>query len=381
MTREQFLNDLKAALAGMQESEIEGVLTYYGEMIDDRMEAGMSEEAAVKAMEPVREIAARVLEEAGVAEEKPCGTEKKDAQEICRPAEAVQELQIQAECKRIRIVTAEEPQVMLRYTIGSGDIFQLHEDGGVLSLEHKLRPASSFFNEKNENGSFTLDGILNSVSKLLTSLGDRIVGAGSIFNSESPENEIEVTLPRTFCGIVRAGSSNARISLEDLTCTQPITLSTSNSRIVLNDVNCAQTLTATTSNSRIVLNDVNIHAARLVTTNGHIELEDVFARDVIEAVTGNSGITVRDTEAEGALHLTTSNARVELDDAAAKEIVIRTSNGSVSGTVKGRAADYTVRSRTSNGSNKLGNRDGGDRTLNVTTSNGSISVEFEQDEE
>ena len=44
MTREQFLNDLKAALADMQEEEREGVLSYYAEMIDDRIEDGVPEE-------------------------------------------------------------------------------------------------------------------------------------------------------------------------------------------------------------------------------------------------------------------------------------------------------------------------------------------------
>lgn len=378
MTREQFLNELKAALNGMKEEELEGVLSYYGEMIDDRVEAGMTEEAAVKAMEPVKEIAGRVLEEAGMAEEKPKNTEKGNWQRIARPADSVALLRVQAECKRIRVITEEDAaaEVCLRYCIGTNDIYQLHEDGGVLTLEHKIRPVSSFVNEK-KGENLSLEDIFSGVGKLLTGLGERIVNGGvTIFTGDSQENEIEITLPHTFCGKLHLTTSNARISVEDLTATQPMVLSTSNSRIVASNLNCAQDITFTTSNGRIVLDDVNVNAAHLTTSNSRIELEDVFARDQIVAATSNSGISAEDTEAGGLLSLSTSNGRVELSDVDARELVIKTSNGSVSGSVKGKREEYTVSSSTSNGANQLGSFAGGDKTLRVVTSNASIALEF-----
>ena len=42
MTREQFLEQLRQALSGMKAEELEGVISYYDEMLDDRMEAGMT---------------------------------------------------------------------------------------------------------------------------------------------------------------------------------------------------------------------------------------------------------------------------------------------------------------------------------------------------
>ena len=130
MTREQFLNELKAALTAMEEKEKEAVLSYYAEMIDDRIEAGMSEEAAVMAMEPVPEIAARVLEEAGIGEQ-PAQEQKTASDEngkvITRSAADVRELIVRAECKKITIVSGDTEEVTLRYNISSNDIFQLHE--------------------------------------------------------------------------------------------------------------------------------------------------------------------------------------------------------------------------------------------------------------
>ena len=383
MTREQFLNELKAALTAMEEKEKEAVLSYYAEMIDDRIEAGMSEEAAVMAMEPVPEIAARVLEEAGIGEQ-PAQEQKTASDEngkvITRSAADVRELIVRAECKKITIVSGDTEEVTLRYNISSNDIFQLHENDGVISLEHKIRPITSFMNEqKAGTEGMTLDSILSSAAKFLGNLGERIVQVGSNFLSDNPDNEIEITLPQTFTGRLYAGTSNARISVEDVNFSQPLVLTTSNSRITLDEVKCLGGLTATTSNARITLNDVHAASLHLNTSNGAVTLEDVIAVAEIEAATRNGAIDVNDTECGGTLRLNTSNSHVELEDVAAPSISIRTSNASVSGTVRGTREEYTITSTTSNGANRLGSSIGGEKTLNVITSNGSITLGFEEE--
>ncbi len=47
MTKIQFENELRRALSSLPEKEIENSLAFYREMIDDRIESGMSEEDAV----------------------------------------------------------------------------------------------------------------------------------------------------------------------------------------------------------------------------------------------------------------------------------------------------------------------------------------------
>ena len=357
MTREQFLNELKAALADMQEEEREGVLSYYAEMIDDRMEAGMTEEAAVKAMEPVQEIASRVLEEAGV----PAGNKQKAAddkrQEIRRPAGDIRELRIQAENKRVTVEAGEDEEIVLRYMIGSNDIFQLHEDDGVLTLEHKMRPVSSFINEKSGEG-FSLESILSGVGKFISSLGERIVSDGGVFSYEAPENEIEITVPKTMLA--------------------QLTVSTSNSRIAVGDITFAQPLRLSTSNAYIKLDDVNARSARLTPSNGRITLSDLYIREELEAVNSNGSVTVKNSTAEGRVSLSSSNGRIELEAVSAPDYTLKTSNGMVGGTLKGNAAEYTITSSTSNGNNLLGNRAGGDKRLNVHTSNAPITLKFEE---
>lgn len=60
MNKQEFLDQLQNALSGLPRQEIEEQLVYYSEMIDDKMEEGISEEDAVAQIGPIEEIAAQV---------------------------------------------------------------------------------------------------------------------------------------------------------------------------------------------------------------------------------------------------------------------------------------------------------------------------------
>ena len=63
MKRSEFLNKLKASLWALPEADRQCSLDYYSEMIDDRMEEGLSEEEAVAAIGDLNEIVKQILEE------------------------------------------------------------------------------------------------------------------------------------------------------------------------------------------------------------------------------------------------------------------------------------------------------------------------------
>ena len=63
MNKELFLFELQKALYGLPQADIEERLAFYSEMIDDRMEEGMSEEEAVAAAGPIYEIVQQALSE------------------------------------------------------------------------------------------------------------------------------------------------------------------------------------------------------------------------------------------------------------------------------------------------------------------------------
>lgn len=63
MKRNEFLNQLRARLWAMPEADKQRSVDYYSEMIDDRMEDGLSEEEAVAAIGDLDEIVEQILHE------------------------------------------------------------------------------------------------------------------------------------------------------------------------------------------------------------------------------------------------------------------------------------------------------------------------------
>ena len=61
MNRESFLAELGQRLAGLPREELEERLEFYGEMLDDRLEDGLTEEEAVESLGTPEEVAAQVL--------------------------------------------------------------------------------------------------------------------------------------------------------------------------------------------------------------------------------------------------------------------------------------------------------------------------------
>ncbi len=67
MNKAEFTEQLRNALQGLSEQDIKKSLDFYTEMIDDRIEDGMTEEEAVSAIGTVDEIKSKILEDVPIA--------------------------------------------------------------------------------------------------------------------------------------------------------------------------------------------------------------------------------------------------------------------------------------------------------------------------
>ena len=63
MSKQEFLERLQEALSGLPQEDITERVNFYSEMIDDRMEDGLSEEAAVAEIGAVEEIKTQIVSE------------------------------------------------------------------------------------------------------------------------------------------------------------------------------------------------------------------------------------------------------------------------------------------------------------------------------
>ena len=63
MNKAEFLNELRTKLNGLPQSDIEERVSFYTEMIDDRVEDGMTEEEAVEQIGPVEKVVETIVSE------------------------------------------------------------------------------------------------------------------------------------------------------------------------------------------------------------------------------------------------------------------------------------------------------------------------------
>lgn len=67
MSKQEFLVQLRKGLSGLPQEDIEERVTFYSEMVDDRIEEGITEEEAVAAVGTVDEIVKQVVAEMPLA--------------------------------------------------------------------------------------------------------------------------------------------------------------------------------------------------------------------------------------------------------------------------------------------------------------------------
>lgn len=63
MRKQEFLDELRRGLSGLPQADVEERLTFYGEMIDDRVEEGLSEEEAVNEIGKVEDVVSQIVAE------------------------------------------------------------------------------------------------------------------------------------------------------------------------------------------------------------------------------------------------------------------------------------------------------------------------------
>ena len=61
MNKQTFIEELKKALSGIPDKEADECVAFYGEMIDDRVEEGVSEERAVAEVGPIDDIVSQTI--------------------------------------------------------------------------------------------------------------------------------------------------------------------------------------------------------------------------------------------------------------------------------------------------------------------------------
>jgi DUF4097 and DUF4098 domain-containing protein YvlB len=182
----------------------------------------------------------------------------------------------------------------------------------------------------------------------------------SFFNWNSAVKVLAVYLPDTFDGALTMSTKNGGIALTDYAA-GVLSLSTDNGSITAANVVSSGKASFETSNGAIAVDGISASLVSLEDDNGSESVKNLSATEALEVQNANGAIAV---------------SSIDVSDS----ISLHTSNGSISGNVKGPSSDYTIASHTSVGSDNLPSHwvaTTGAKTLTAETSVGSINLLFQ----
>lgn len=330
MKQEEFINELMGQLRELNEEDKEQLRDYYDELIMDGMEMGKSEEEIVAEFGPTDQVADRIRKEHAEYGEMlsslPEAVRKKGGQDYNAEESEIHTIDIEAHDIPVEVYqTPSADSVRVIFLPKAGvDIVSCETIDGRLTFRHKTRILS--FN-------FDILGWLQG------------------------QRKIRVEVPVGFKGDLFIRTTNASVSLRDVTNVAAAKLVTSNARISVENMKCKSTY--------------------IKSCNGALNLQNISG-DELEAVTTNSRITAENCSMGFGMILTTKNAAIRIRDLVSDKIVLKSSNSSIIGSIRGDMRDYAIQSHTSNASCNLPNYSYPDQKKNlvVKTSNAKILIDF-----
>lgn len=353
MNKADYLHQLNQALSGLTDTEKDTAFLFCKEMLDDRMESGMTEEEAVAAMEPADVLAQKLIAEirqpataapAPVDGPAPGGNQWQKMQLTCDAA-SLNHIDLRAGNMGIKIIPSHNNQVTLTYFTRAQNVYEARVEGDTLILQEIKSENNRFFN--------------------------------FFMHFGGPRAEIILEVPRDLMASLKAFTKNGGIALKGSQMLTHVELGTTNGGITVEDVTCISVDAHTTNGgialSRVVTKqDFSFH-----TTNGGVAAKDCLSGGDLFLKTTNGGIAAHNLQAEKALTVSSTNGGVKVSGLDAASIRLHTSNSPITGTVKGPQSLWQIDSHTTNGRNSLPAYQDGQKPLSVRTTNSHIQLSFE----
>lgn len=366
MTKAGFLTKLTDALADLPTAEREAALAFFTELLDDRIEEGMTEAEAVESLGSFREIVASLHEDAATTQPSaPHAQTQAERGESNRPEprsfvtqNRPRTIELTDTNCAVEILPSPDASIRIDYDVTRWVTVDISCDDTRL-----IYTAKEIFHV------FHFDVISRKPTRLY-------LPADYLPNLEIRTGNAKLSAADVSFDSANLKTGNAAINLCRLTANN-LTAKTGNAAVTAEHIT-ANLLKLTTSNGAINTAHCTADSLLLKTSNSAIKTEHCTA-NTINAVTANGKNTAEHITAD-VISLTSSNGAVSLGNTTANDITLKTSNAHVTAILPGSIADYRIESKTVNGKSSLpSHKAKGEKSLNVTTSNGKIDVVFAED--
>ncbi|MGI6240122.1 MAG: DUF4097 family beta strand repeat-containing protein [Christensenellales bacterium] len=362
MTKNEYLIELAKKLQALHVDtdalypETRRLVGFYQEMIEDRIEDGLTEAEAVAGMEPVEEIVARVRGE--------FSTTADDA-EGAAPADGAEEPHTTARAsgKYTHMTKTFKSADVARITVADMNRALRVYAGDAVAIEYVDGPDGHY--------EVSLEG-----GELIVRFQPEFSWLRPFFGIRAPKDTtFKLTVPRDFAGLLDLRTTNGSVTASRITA-EGLTLRSSNGKLTAEEIRVSGNLHLKTTNGGVSVRALAAREITCETTNGRLEAEDVAAVGAAVLTTVNGANSARGVAGEG-VRIETRNGHLSVAGIRGDAIYLASSNGAITGSVCGKLEDYAVSSRTSNGKSNLPAASEGEKQLEVRTSNARIDISFE----
>lgn len=430
MNKEHFLSELSRRLDGLNGNDLYRTLEYYAEMIDDRVEDGMSEEAAVAALGDLEAIAREIMQDAPARE----SAKREESDEADEPERQV----FTGELRRIRldsrdadfVVRGEElPEGTCCVVENAQDMLCRMEDGALTVSDSENDGGHTRFDTVSGKGRgsfrFSADseggvrGLLNRIFSMhivqgrpVTVLVPEHVRCEMEIHSKSGDVQLENF---ALDGSVRADSFSGDLSAAHVSATGELAMKSTSGDVELSECRALRlTLKSTSGDIQLrsvesetgtsaasVSGDVTVQGANLVdeltcqtasgdvrlcganaeristsSSSGDVVVQNTLSRTDMELCSVSGDVTVSDSEAQGALKARSTSGDVRLRSAAGASLSLESRSGDIGGTLRGPESLYDFRCHSRIGDVRAPDSRG-ERPVEARTASGDIRLKVE----
>lgn len=174
----------------------------------------------------------------------------------------------------------------------------------------------------------------------------------------------------------KLSNTSGKINVENLVC-KNLTASNTSGGISIENSNIYELLDTKCSSGDISIKSVTVkEGARLSTTSGTRYMEDVSAQ-YLECDGSSGALKAVNVTVLYSFSSSTSSGSVTLDRVeTGNSIKITASSGDVRGTIVGNEDDFNISIDTSSGSSNLSDSSDGNKNLTISTTSGSVNIDF-----
>ena len=388
MTKREYLNALVAGLIDLSTDELRRIKAYYEEMIDDRVEEGMTEEDAVAELEPPEALAKKLLEENGVAPSRKAGAGQAAKDRFWFGGEIRElEARIGSIDVDLRVEALEDgcTAFIVLDGVDAGDIRAELTDGRlyVEELEYLRRNIFRFrprrmrillnraeleaLDYHTASGDAHIAGLKPAQAAIQTASGDvelEQLACGGELEINAASGDVKLTdtavagkltmhsasgdkkLQWVSAACLALASSSGDSAVETANIGGDIDMGASSGDLTLRTVSFAGECAIQTASGDVKLANTTGGGLRLGTKSGDVELL-TCGLEAANIDTTSGDVSLQETDIQGELEVHTISGEIAFKATSAGCMELKTTSGEVRGTLRGvEAYSFSAQSRT-----------------------------------